>query len=139
MRGYPQFSSFLWISITLVQICFSRILSEPKANQRGSSSSLIGRTHFSSKHKGLRSKELENVVMREWRNQDGQKWSLLCFSFFRQSCSQGPRSPSRPPVKGTWPLGTKLFFIQYTLPRNHTTKSKFENAKNLECCRKQIF
>ena len=30
MRGYPQFS--FWISITLVKICFSRIFSKPRKN-----------------------------------------------------------------------------------------------------------
>ena len=30
MRGYPQFS--FWISITLVQICFSRIFSKRREN-----------------------------------------------------------------------------------------------------------
>ena len=30
MRGYPQVS--LWISITLVKICFSRIFSKPRKN-----------------------------------------------------------------------------------------------------------
>ena len=30
MGGYPQFS--LWISITLVKICFSRIASKPRKN-----------------------------------------------------------------------------------------------------------
>ena len=30
MRGYPQFS--FWISITLVEICFSRIFSKPREN-----------------------------------------------------------------------------------------------------------
>ena len=30
MRGYPQFS--FWISITLVKICFSRIVSKPRTN-----------------------------------------------------------------------------------------------------------
>ena len=30
MRGYPQFS--FWISITLVKICFSRIVSKPRKN-----------------------------------------------------------------------------------------------------------
>ena len=42
-------------------------MSDPEANERGSS--LIGRrTHYSSKGKGLRSKEQGIVVMREWRN-----------------------------------------------------------------------
>ena len=30
MRGYPQFS--FWISITLVKVCFSRIFGEPRKN-----------------------------------------------------------------------------------------------------------
>ena len=30
MRGYPQFS--FWISITLVKICFSRIFSKTRKN-----------------------------------------------------------------------------------------------------------
>ena len=42
-------------------------LSEPEANERGSS--LIGRrTHFSSKRKGLWSKAQGIMTMREWRN-----------------------------------------------------------------------
>ena len=40
-------------------------VSEPEANERGSS--LIGRTHFSSKRKRFWSKAQGILVMREWR------------------------------------------------------------------------
>ena len=50
----------------MIIIIVAAAVSETEVNERGSS--LIERTHFSAKRKGLWSKAQGTVVMREWRN-----------------------------------------------------------------------
>ena len=55
--------------MSCIPFVIAAAVSEPEANERGSSSSLIEKiTHFSSKRKGFWSKAQGIVVMREWRN-----------------------------------------------------------------------